>query len=84
MVTLETCANVGGVVSTTAEYTTVTVKFLVVVFPAASDAVQTTVVVPVGKNVGEDGEQVGPEVTPTLSVAEGVAYDTSLPFGSVV
>ena len=41
-------------------------------FPAASVAVQVTVVVPIGKLEPEDGEQVGPEVTPILSVATTV------------
>ena len=47
--------------------TTVTVKLAVPTFPAASDAVQVTVVAPTEKLEPEDGEQVGPEVTPTLS-----------------
>ena len=51
-------------------YVTVTVKLSVPVFPAASDAVQVTVVVPTEKLVPEAGEQVGPEVTLTSSVAE--------------
>ena len=51
-------------------YVTVTVKSSVPVFPAASDAVQVTVVGgPTEKNEPEAGEQVGPEVTLTLSVA---------------
>ena len=48
-------------------YVTVTVKLAVPTFPAASDAVQVTVVVPTWKLEPEDGEQVGPEVTPTSS-----------------
>ena len=60
--------TVGGVTST---YVTVTVKLAVSVFPAASDAVQVTVVGgPTGNNEPEAYEQVGPEVTLTLSVAE--------------
>ena len=47
----------------------VTVKLEVPTFPAASVAVHVTVVLPIGKLEPEDGEQVGPEVTPTLSVA---------------
>ena len=38
-------------------------------FPAASDAVQVTGEVATAKFDPEDVEQVGPEVTPTLSVA---------------
>ena len=56
---------VGGVMS----MIRVTVKLAVPTFPAASDAVQVTVVVPAGKLEPEDGEQVGPEVTPTSSDA---------------
>ena len=48
---------------------TVTVNVPVPVFPAASDAVQVTVVVPTEKLEPEGGEQVGPEVTPTSSDA---------------
>ena len=48
---------------------TIIVRVPVPVFPAASVAVQVTVVVPTEKLEPEDGEQVGPEVTPTLSVA---------------
>ena len=54
MVTLETCAKTGGVTSVKGEYVTVTVKLSDTVFPAASDAVQITVVLPVGKNVPEE------------------------------
>ena len=49
--------------------TTVTVKLAVATFPAKSVAVQVTVVVPTGKLEPEDGEQVGPEVTPVSSDA---------------
>jgi hypothetical protein len=61
--------RLGGVVSGASSEMTVTVKLAVPVLPAASDAVQVTVVVPTEKLEPEDGEQVGPEVTPTLSVA---------------
>ena len=37
-------------------------------FPAASDAVQVTVVVPTEKLVPEAGEQLGPEVTAVSSL----------------
>ena len=71
---------VGGVVSTVGSgsssgassvpaKTTVIVKLAVPTFPAASVAVQVTVVVPTGKLEPEDGEQVGPEVTAMLSDA---------------
>ena len=46
-------------------------------FPAASVAVQVTVVVPTEKLEPEAGEQVGPEVTPTLSVAVTVNVTVS-------
>ena len=51
--------RLGGVVSATSSKMTVTVKLAVPVFPAASDAVQVTVVVPTEKLEPEDGEQVG-------------------------
>ena len=47
----------------------VTVKLVVPIFPAASVAVQVTVVIPIGNMVPEAGSQVGPLITPTLSVA---------------
>ena len=47
----------------------VTVKLALPTFPAASVAVHVTVVVPSEKLEPEDGEQVGPEVTATLSDA---------------
>ena len=50
----------------------VIVKLFVPTFPAASVAVHVTVVLPIGKLEPEDGEQVGPEATPTLSDAETV------------
>ena len=59
----------GGVVSAAPSKVTVTVNVPVPTFPAASDAVQVTVVVPTGKLEPEDGEQVGPEVTPVSSDA---------------
>ena len=62
-------------------YVTVTVKSSVPVFPAASDAVQVTVVVVTEKNEPEAGEQVGPEVTLTLSVAV-TSNVTAVPDGS--
>ena len=58
-------------VDDTSSKTTVTVKLAVPTFSAASDAVQVTVVVPTGKLEPEDGEQVGPEVTPKSSDAVG-------------
>ena len=50
---------------------TLTGKLAVPTFPAASVAVQVTVVVPTGNKEPDDGEQVGPEVTPTSSTAAG-------------
>ena len=47
----------------------VIVKLAVPTFPAASVAVQVTVVVPIGNNEPAAGEQVGPEATPTMSDA---------------
>ena len=61
--------RLGGVVSGASSEMTVTVNVPVPVFPAASDAVQVTVVVPTEKLEPEDGEQVGPEVTATSSDA---------------
>ena len=59
----------GGVVSVWI-YSKVTVKLPVPTFPAASVAVQVTVVVPTGNNIlPEDQSQIGPEVTPMLSDA---------------
>ena len=49
---------VGGVVSVWL-YSKVTVKFAVPIFPAASDAVQITVVIPTGKNKPDVGVHVG-------------------------
>ena len=49
---------VGGVVSVWL-YSKVTVKFAVPIFPAASDAVQVTVVIPTGKNEPDVGVHVG-------------------------
>ena len=67
---LDGTVTTGGVVSAGgASSVTVTVKLAVPTFPAASDAVQVTVVVPAEKLEPEGGEQVVPEVTPTLSVA---------------
>ena len=53
------------------------------VFPAASVAVQVTVVVPTGNMEPENGEHVGPEVTPTSSDAVTVNV-IILPFWSEV
>ena len=67
----------GGVVSVWL-YSKVTVKFAVPIFPAASDAVQVTVVIPTGKNEPDVGVHVGvtgweyvPEEFVTASVAVG-------------
>ena len=62
-VMLDGTVIVGGVVSMTI-CVIVTTKLAVPTFPAASVAVQVTVVVPTGKLEPEGGEQVGPEVTP--------------------
>ena len=62
--------TIGRVVSAAPSKTTVIVKLAVPTFPAASVAVQVTVVAPTEKLEPEDGEQVGPEVTPTLSDAQ--------------
>ena len=56
-VMLDGTVIVGGVVSVDS-IIIVTTKLPVPVFPAASDAVQVTVVVPAGKLEPEDGEQV--------------------------
>ena len=61
--------RLGGVVSGASSKITVTVNVPVPTFPAASDAVQVTAVVPTEKLEPEDGEQVGPEVTPMSSDA---------------
>ena len=61
--------RLGGVVSGASSEMTVTVNVPVPSFPAASVAVQVTVVVPTEKLEPEGGEQVGPEVTPTSSDA---------------
>ena len=58
----------GAVVSGGA-YTIITVKLAVPMFPAASDAVHVTAVVPTGNTVPGGEEHVGPLVTPTSSVA---------------
>ena len=62
----------GGVVSVPCS-TTVTVKLAVPGFPAASVAVQVTVVAPTEKNEPDTGVQVR-SVTPMLSVAVCVKY----------
>ena len=62
--------NCGGDVSPVASVLImVTVKLAVAVFPAPSDAVHVTVVVPTENNVPDAGVQVGPLVTPILSIA---------------
>ena len=50
-------------------YSTITLKLAVPVFPAASDAVQVTVVVPIEKDVPDNLSHVGPDVTERSSVA---------------
>ena len=61
-------ANPGAVVSTNV-YSTITLKLAVPEFPAASDAVHVTVVVPI-PNIEPDGlSHVGPDVTERSSVA---------------
>lgn len=61
---------------------TVTVKLQLAVLPAASVAVQKTVVVPTGKVEPLTGEQI--EVTPgQLSVAVGGGNVTTMPVGGV-
>ena len=82
--TSETCIKTGEVISASTEYTTVIMKLLTASFPAVSTAVQITVVVPSEKNAPEGGLHDGSPTIPPASVAEGVAYDTSLPFGLVV
>ena len=68
------CDTVGGDVSPVAAVlTTVTVKLAVAVFPEPSDAVHVIVVTPTGRSVPDAGEQLGPLVTPTLSVAVGIS-----------
>ena len=58
--------RLGGV-----ESITLMVNAAVPIFPAASEAGHITVVVPSAKCEPVDGVHVGPEVTPTLSVADG-------------
>ena len=53
-------------------------------YPAASDAVHVTVVVPTLNIEPDARSQVGPLVIPTLSVAVGSVYDTATPAGFVV
>ena len=62
--------------TTTVVSTTVTVKFAVPIFPAASDAVQVTVVIPTGKNepdVGVHAGVTGWEYVPVEFVTASVA-----------
>ena len=47
----------------------VTVKLVAPTFPAESDAVHVTSVIPIGNMVPDAGVHVGPLVTATLSVA---------------
>ena len=56
---------------------TYTVKAAVSVFPASSDAVHVTIVGPTENVEPEAGEHVGPEVTPTSSVAVTVNVTVS-------
>ena len=56
--------------------TTFIVKLALPVFPAASDALHTTVELPTENNDPDDGLQFGPDVTPTLSVAVALTNDT--------
>ena len=71
---LFSCDTVGGVVSPVAAVlTTVTVKLAVATFPEPSDAVHVIVVTPTGRSVPDTGEQLGPLVTPMLSVAVGIS-----------
>ena len=61
-------------------YSTVTSKLSVPVFPAASDAVHVTFVVPI-ENVEPDVTlHVGPDVTSLSSVAETEYVTTGVPF----
>ena len=53
-------------------------------FPAASEAVQVTVVMPTGKNDPDWGVHVMPPDIPMLSVATGLENVIILPAGFVV
>ena len=53
-------------------------------FPSASYAVHVTVEFPIGNTVPDAGEQLGPPVTPTLSVAVPFENVTTPPCGFVV
>src|SRR5215207_1311173 len=66
--------RLGAVVSTT-----VTVNVVVAVLPAASAAVQLTVVVPMGKTLPEAGVHETETLPPTMSMAVGFWYDTVAP-----
>ena len=53
-------------------------------FPSASYAVHVTVELPIGNILPDEGEQLGPLVTPTLSVAVPFENVTTAPCGFVV
>ena len=53
-------------------------------FPSASYAVHVTVELPIGNILPDTGEQLGPLVTPTLSVAVPFENVTTPPCGFVV
>ena len=53
-------------------------------FPSASYAVHVTVEFPIGNILPDAGEQLGPLVTPTLSVAVPFENVTTAPCGFVV
>jgi hypothetical protein len=63
---------------------TVTVKLAVPVLPSASVAVQVTIEIPTGNRLPDAGEQLGPLVTPTLSVAIPFENVTTAPCEFVV
>jgi hypothetical protein len=77
---LGTNVNVGAVVSANV---TVTVKLALPVLPWLSVAVHTTVVVPIGNMLPEEGVHVGVSDPSTRSVAVAAPYVTALPLGSV-
>ena len=66
-------AKDGAIVSPVATvFTTVILNDVAPTFPAASVAVQVTVVDPTGNNEPDAGVHVGPTVIPMLSVAVGI------------
>ena len=73
-----------GAVSSTNVYNTVTLKLAVPVFPAASDAVHVTVVVPMEKLVPDATLHVGPLVTSLSSLAETEYVMVGVPVGDSV